>query len=482
MQLIVRRDKQFSEELLARFNKKNEENAADEKNSTFDPTEPDLATVRRLELALYLLENGETEKALAIADTALRRATTQGIIFLIALRKKMPAVADARFSNLLAQSRIDPTSDATSVSLLSSYAFTPTILVTMTQNGTISRQLGENTDTVSTGPDKLKLDFLQTALQIFLRPLPPIEQDNTSAGRNGLFFTITRLLPLFEQYLPDKVPLLRNQIDLIAQNISNESRAKTDYFARAGFSSEDSRERRLDDVLREIKSSSSSGKQTDDLYAHAARLAATKNDLRARELAEKISDANLKDRVLAFVDFTLIHKLIEKKDADKALTLLEKAKLPTLQRVWFMTEIARLFGKVHEFDARRLLEQAATEVRKVGTDESWKANALSAIAVAYLPIDSWASWRLANDAVKAANNAATDEELNLSAKLQTGGSVSMVRLKPQGLDIANLFVNIAPYNLYQAASLAETLNNEYQRATSLLAVASSEIKPKNNFK
>jgi hypothetical protein len=211
LQLVGRRDKQLSEELLAKFKKKTEENSESEKDDNFDPTEPDLATARRLELALYLLENGETEKALAIADASLNKVTVQGITFLLALRNKLPAAADGRYSNLLTKSVVDPQSDATSVSLLSSYAFTPNVIVTMTRRGTVSRELDAN----STAPalsNNLKLDFLKVAAQILLRPLPPIEHDRTSAGRQGIYFTITRLLPLFQQYLPESVTPLQSQL------------------------------------------------------------------------------------------------------------------------------------------------------------------------------------------------------------------------------------------------------------------------------
>lgn len=473
LQFVGRRDRKLSEELLARLEKKNEEDADSEKDD-FDPTEPDLATARRLELALYLLENGETEKALAIADISLHKATTQGIVFLLALRKKSPAAADARFSSLLSKSVVDPTSDATSVSLLSSYVFTPTVIVTMTQNGTLSRRLDEvpNAAPIS---ERLKADFLRAAAQILLRPLPILVQDKTSAGRDGLFFTITRLLPLFAQYLPDKVSPLQSQLNSIVQNVSDANRARTDFFANAGFSSDEPQARRLEDILQEIESSPDNKK--DNLYAQAARLAAMKNDLRARDYAEKIYDSKLKDKVFAFVDFVLVQKAIEKKDADQALTLLKKAKLPQLQRIWLMTEIARLFDKKRAFEAQQLLEEAVTEARKINGEESWKANALSAVANAFLAFDELRSWQITADVVKAANTAAFfNDKPDLSASLQIGGEFSVIKPNTQSLNIANLFAQIAPYDIYQASNLAGNLSDEYQRALSLLASADSQIK------
>lgn len=478
LQIVGGRDKQLSEELLAKFKRKNEENAESEKEDDFDPTEPDLATARRLELALYLLENGETENALAIADVSLHRATTQGIIFLIALRNKLKDAADARYANLLRKSVFDPQTDATSVSLLSSYAFTPTVIVTTTQNGTLSRNLGSDPN-ASAVSNNLKLDFLKAAAQILLRPLPPPQQDRTSAGREGLYFTITRLLPLFQQFLPDRVPSLQGQLGAIAQSVSRETQERTDYFANAGFVSEDAEESRLDDVLREIDSSQNKS-QDDRLYAKAARLAAAKNDLRARDLAEKISNTTLKDNVLAFVDFTLIQKSIEQKDTDRALTLLKKAKLSQLKRVWFMTEIANLFAKKELFEARNLLDEAEREAQKTSSiEDSWKANALSAVASSYLALDELRGWRIASDVVKAANSSTFfNKKPDMSVEIQTGGSVSMLKLDARSLDIEALFIRLAPYNIYQAADLAGSLKNDYQRALSLLAVASTQIKKK----
>ena len=475
LRLVARHDKQFSEELLARFKKKNEENADSEKDDNFDPTEPDLATARRLELALYLLENGEIEKALAIADVSLNRATTQGIIFLIALRNKLPNAADLRYSNLLRKSAVDSQSDATSVSLLSSYVFTPTVIVTTTQNGTASRTLDANPNAPAI-PENLKLDFLKTAAKILSRPLPPLQQDRTSAGREGLHFTITRLLPLFQQYLPESVPLLQGQLGIIAQSISQLTQERTDYFAKAGFGSDNKKEQELSDILQEIDSSENKD-QNDNLYAQAARLAAAQNDLKARDFAEKISNDELKNRVLAFVDFTLIKKAIEQKDTNRALNLLNKAKLPRLQRIWFMTEIANLFDEKSLFEARQLLDEAEREAQKAGIEDSWKANTLSAVAVSYLPLDPSRGWQIASEAVRAANKSNFfGDKSDLSVTLQTGRGVSMLKVNAKSLNIAELFIKLASDDIYWAADLAGSLSDNYQRALSLLAVAGSQIK------
>ncbi len=120
------------------FAKMEEENKLDEENKEarrWDPTQPPEIVEKRLQLAQQLLENGETEKALLFAEPALNRVTSQGIILLVLLRQKNAAMADQIFSSLLERTVSDPIADSTSVSLLSSYVFTPSVLVTSTRNG-----------------------------------------------------------------------------------------------------------------------------------------------------------------------------------------------------------------------------------------------------------------------------------------------------------------------------------------------------------
>src|SRR6202040_1634931 len=90
---------------------------------------------RRLELARELLEGGELEKAVLVAAPGLTQATSPGIIFLVLLRQKSAPRADQIFSAMIEATANDPASDATSISLLSSYVFTPSTLLTVTRNG-----------------------------------------------------------------------------------------------------------------------------------------------------------------------------------------------------------------------------------------------------------------------------------------------------------------------------------------------------------
>jgi hypothetical protein len=78
-----------------------------------------------LSLAENLLRGGNTERALQYADAVLGQVTVSTLDFLTLLREKNPGAADQRYAALLASTANNMSSDANTVSLLSSYIFTP---------------------------------------------------------------------------------------------------------------------------------------------------------------------------------------------------------------------------------------------------------------------------------------------------------------------------------------------------------------------
>src|SRR5205085_736240 len=128
------------------------------------------------------------------------------------LRLRNPEVADSQFALLLSRSASDPAADAVTVSFLSSYVFSPLFFVSVTREGfTNSSRYGMPLPAPELSPD-LRAAFFRTAAQILLRQLPPEELERTTAGKPGTYFTILRLLPLFERFAPDYVPRLRVQL------------------------------------------------------------------------------------------------------------------------------------------------------------------------------------------------------------------------------------------------------------------------------
>src|SRR5688572_30892255 len=108
-----------------------------------DPTEPktEAAPVssaeiaERLRLANEFLAAGNTDRALQFARPVLGRVSQGVIEFLVNLRDKDAEAADRRFAALLWTTTANHTSDANTISLLTSYVFTPWIYLVVSPTG-----------------------------------------------------------------------------------------------------------------------------------------------------------------------------------------------------------------------------------------------------------------------------------------------------------------------------------------------------------
>lgn len=135
LRLASMHERTLAEAFLTKMEETNKREDEERSNKSWNPTEPPEVIARRLQLARQLLESGELDKALLVATPGLGQVTSPGIIFLVLLRQKTARRADQMFHSLLEATANDPAADATSVSLLSSYIFTPSTLVTVTRSG-----------------------------------------------------------------------------------------------------------------------------------------------------------------------------------------------------------------------------------------------------------------------------------------------------------------------------------------------------------
>ncbi|HYO90289.1 MAG TPA: hypothetical protein VEQ40_01575, partial [Pyrinomonadaceae bacterium] len=270
-----------------------------------DPEKPTEAIAGRLGLASQFLEEGDIERALQFADKALDRVTTQGIYFLSLLREKNQAAADQRFAALLARAANDPASDAVTVSVLSSYAFTPFLYIIVRRDGQNHSSQQREQIVAPQMSAQLRAAFFDAAAQILLRPLPTPDQDRTLAGRPGLYFTIARLLPLFDQYAPDYSPELRAQLGALTPDAPEQFRTGQSNLLTRGLAPEETMKDE-GQVALESLDRATTAEERDNLHVRAAMVAARKGDARAREYVDKIDDSDLRKRARAHVDFMLL--------------------------------------------------------------------------------------------------------------------------------------------------------------------------------
>jgi hypothetical protein len=219
----------------------------------------------------------------------LNQVNEKSISFLSRLRLQKPDLADKQFLALLSHVELDPTSDANTVSGLSSYAFTPGLYITFAADGGVRSAPALNGINVPDLPADVRNHFFRVAGAILLRPSPPLEQDRTSAGRSGKYFVIKRLLPLFERYAPDSATALKAQLTALSES-SDSFVQEDDYLLTQGINKESNRKTVLDQLQDRIDRARTEH-ECDEIYADAAAILASDADPRALDVADRIRNS-----------------------------------------------------------------------------------------------------------------------------------------------------------------------------------------------
>ncbi len=480
LRLAGKRDRALGEEFLSQLAQ-----AADgtEPGATASPDGLTPAEGQRLALALRLLEEGDATRALQFATPALGRVTMQSLKFLSALREKDAPAADKLFASMLARAPADADADANTVSLLSSYVFTPFTFFTAYKTagiGVNSRRPGLPAPDVAPA---LRTSFMRAAAQILLRPTTPQEYDNTSAGRSGSYLIIKRLLPLFDRYAPEATPTLNARAALLLADVPERLRtASMDRTLGKGILPEEPTTRDEIGEILERAARTPNVADRDNIYAGAAVNATWRGDPRAEEIVNKIVDLDLLRRVRAFSDFSLVTTAIEKnKDAEAALARTRKGDLTPLQRAWAFERAADLIAQTDRAGALTLLDEATTEARRIDDDDAARARALVAVATRYEKLDRARAWDLMNEVVKAANSAPafTGEEGEMSVRFVTKGGGWMTSFDVEEFNLAGVLSALAAEDMNRAIQLTDGFTNEAARVSAVVAVARSVLRKGN---
>lgn len=447
-----------------------------------NPDDPPSSMTQRLNLAAQLLEEGEAERAMQFADPALYPVNTLGVDILNRLRERDAKAADQRFLSLLQRAVADPNSDANSVSLLSSYVFTPFLYITVCPDGNShTRQRRGNIAPPADLAPALREAFLRAAAQILTRPLPPVEQDATSAGRTGAYVVATRLAPLFEQHTPDLAAQVRTRQAALVQETPERMRQPDNELLTEGLVPEPSREERLQDMLGRIENAKTPDER-DVLYFRLA-MGFSEDDLtRAREYAGKIEDIDTRRQLLGALAYRGIEVAIRGKRAEDAVRLARADELTTVQRAWALTEAARLLTKDSPGRAVELLEEATVEAKRIDAGKSERAQALTAVATRMHALDRQRAWDMIPEIVKSSNAApeftGEDGQLMVRVQFKNGGAMTNNNTV-ESFDLDGLFASLAKENLDRAAELARGFKEESARSAATLAVASAVlVKPR----
>ena len=480
LRLAARHDRALAEEFLGKLKSEKQQEsteAADKLKS--NPSNASETQSQRLNLARQLLDT-DVERALQFADPALVSVTMDALDFLSYLRERDAAAADRRYVTMLGMAAGNLLSDANTVSLLSSYLFTPHLFVTFGPNGGTSTQSTSGKNVAPEAPPELRQAFFRAAAEILLRPMAPPGQDQNAPAIDAKYLMLKRLLPLFEQYAPkEATDAVRAEMEALASGMPENLRQRDDDPMRLGIrppqSSED-REKALLDRIDRAKTSA----ERDQLYIQLARLYTESGDARARDYVAKIEDTDLRNQVRAYIDGIMMLRAVDKKEIDRVLELVRNGELTHAQKAWALTQAAKLIGKTDQEKALMLLDDATTEARRIDASDADRPRALIAVASAYLIIDRPKAWDALFDAAKGANSAETftGEDGLMRVSLITKGTSSIRSSSMRDFDLAPIFAELAHDDYNRAVELARLFEREAPRASATIAIARAVLEEK----
>jgi hypothetical protein len=472
--MVARRDRQLGEEFLRKLDVESTEQQGKNGRTTANHSRDELR--ERMALAMSLLNSGDKERALQFADPVLSAVSIATVDFLTTLRNADSAGADARYLNLLRLTRSNPSADGNTISLLSSYLFSPSVYITFNTEGAAGSSVSSSTSSLPNVSGQVRQAFFVAAAEVLTRQQPPPEQDQRTSGVRGEYMVVKRLLPLFERYASaDLTSLMLGQLEALSSAVDAELRQAESEWVQKGLAPESvaEQERSLQAKLDRAKTAS----ERDEILFQLALAALRNNDQRARDYVSRIDESTFREQAQTWIDANLAMGAIKNKDAETALDLIHKSELPHLLRVWVFCRAADILAKSDHDRAVLLLNEAAREADRIDKSDLNRPRALLAIANVILRVDPARTWEAAFDAIKAANSTSgfTGEGGVISLNLNNRSQIRNKTVSVPDFDIEGLFATIAKSDFERALQLARGFQAEAPRAVATIAISQAVL-------
>src|ERR1700694_1981757 len=322
--------------------------------------------------------------------------------------------------------------------------------------------------------------FFRTAASILLRPLAVPGQDQTTAGPDGQYLVIKRLLPSFEKYAPQETTTaLRAQLEALASVASNNARQRDEESVNRGLGPEKPTSDREQSLLDRMDRAKTSGER-DQLNLQLALFLASKGEMRARDIVSKIEDTDMRNNARAYVDGSMANQAVSKKDIDRALDLSHTGELTHLQKSWLLAQTAKLMSKTDRERALSLIDDAASEARRIDVSDPDSPRAFLGVANALLTVNRAGAWDAMRDAIKASNSAEqfSGEDGHLTLRMLSKGMNAVSQNAIADFDITGVFDALAAEDYERPVGLARGFEHEAARANAVIAIARSVLEEK----
>src|SRR6266516_528232 len=280
LRLAARHDRKLGEEFLQSLNGDQQQDVNGEE--------------QRLTLARELLATGDPECALQFASSELSTINVFTVDFLSWLREKNAAGADQRYATMVDTAARSALSGANTVSLLSSYLFTPHVYVSFHGSGLSYAMMGSGPPPADV-PPALQMNFFQMAAGVLLRPDPQLQAEQQTAGIEGTYLVMKRLLPRFEQYAPQEMTdALQARFEALGAMVRDSVRRRNidPTQESPSESATADREQAILDKIDHAKTSA----ERDQLYFQLAEEAVRKDSLHGAISSARLRRANFGNR------------------------------------------------------------------------------------------------------------------------------------------------------------------------------------------
>lgn len=482
--LMARRDGSLAEEFLGKMKAEQQESKVDSSsnaplsgNNLWELSE---AAEKRLGLAGSLLKTGDVKSALQYADPVLGSVTISTVDFLTYLREKDAEAADRRYAAMLVNTGVNPLADANTVSVLSSYVFTPHMYVTFDTSGAASSSMTRDVYPPANVSPQLRLAFFRTAAAVFLRPQPPPGQDRSTTGVAGKYMALKRLMPLFERQAPAEVSAaMRGQLEALNALVSDGVREGEAEWVQKGVTPEQPAADSERSLLDEVEHANTSDEK-DQLYFRLALLSLDGDGTKARDYVSKIDDSSFRRRARAWVDWSLALKAVKDKKAEAAFDLAKDGELTHIQRVWVLTQSSKLLAKTDHDRALSLLDEAKSTARRIDRDDVDRPRGLLAVAGAMWVVEPTRVWDAISDAAEAANaiEGFTGEDSMLTTTVNARSQILIKKENVPDFDLEGIFGETARSDFDRAVLSAGGFKGEAPRVNAVIAVARAVINEK----
>jgi hypothetical protein len=489
----ARRDPALASGFIEALQSRSSDEARTDRNPDFrsDPWgRLSVAGATRLQLANELLRDGLTENAAAIAAPVVAEGVSGGLIaFLIALRDRNAAVADPLYAQLAARALGDPGADSNSVLLLSAPLVSPRLLVVMDGQGSLQfRSVAPGAQTGAAGPpvpQALRNSIYSAASSILLRQALPSPEQNGSQVAAASYFTISRLLPFFDQEAAHLAPGLRARLEILAlgidsnrlENLSSRSAVRTVTSGSAG------------DPLRPQQDELAHARDpaTRDRIATRLVIAAVRNKFwdRARRVAAEISDSSLQRSALTLISLNEIadiaHAYRDKREDDyeTVVAYLNKANVPPLALAWGYAQAASIAGrKPGSSRPLELIREAARFAFETSPGTRERVAAFGVVSIAAASVAKKEAWEYVREVVRAANSTedylGDEEVLDLAPSSGERADLALT-IDANPFRVDRLFAVMAGQDFDEALVQARGLDAPIPRLLSFVAIARNKL-------